>query len=226
MPPTRSSDSLLPRNVGPGSQFSSRAAEIFLDEEGLDGSLWLDTENIVDVASDPLFFAENSDISFPPIVFDEASAAACDDTQSSLDPITEIYGLNARDLIDEFTSLQDSKCCAFTGTGPSNPDPQKPVPDTDTQKPKPDTDPSLGTSIEQQPQLIRAPAGCPLDYHYALCCAGPIAGINVMGCVFCECFLAPDCRTSPTLSFTHPGPILSHGILNMPARWPILLSQL
>lgn len=201
MPHPGSLNLLLPRDAGPGSQFWSRAAQNFPDEEVPDDSLWFDNGDVTDSASDPFLFAENSDIASSPMVFDEASAAACDNTQSSLDPITDLSGLNARDLIDQFTGLQDlviplqqlpdSECSAFTGTGGSNPNEQKPKPGTDNGEPKPGTESLPETSTEPVPRLGRPSGLCPIDYHYALCCSGDVVGTNVMACVYCEFSHAP-----------------------------------
>lgn len=107
LPPTGLSDSLLPRNDSPKNQFSPLNARQFLGDEAPDDSLWLDTGDVTDFSSDPLLFADNTDIASSPTMFDEASAASCGGTQSSLDPITELSGLNARDLSDQFPGLQD-----------------------------------------------------------------------------------------------------------------------
>lgn len=172
-------------------------------QESPDNSLWLASEDTIDFNSDPLLFAENSGIaSFPPIVFDEASAVACDNTQSSLDPNTELFGLDARDLIDEFTGVQDlvaplqqlpnSQCSAFTG--------QQQGPKQGAQRQTPVTDSPPETSIQQQQRVRLAPGICPLDYHYPLCCSGIVIGSNVLSCAVCECFQTSDHRASSILS--------------------------
>lgn len=230
LPPTGLSNSLLPRNVSPDSQLSSLHTRQFLDEEAPNDSLWLDTEGFTDAISDPLLFADNNDFASSPIVFDEASAAACDDTQSSLDSTEELFGLNARDLSDEFPDLQnlvtplqklqDSRCSAFTNQQ------QGSKKGTQTQTPDKDlTEEPQGPSRDTQRHIPIPPGICPMDYHYPLCCNGQIIGMNVTGCGYCEYFPASGRRGSSVPSFAHFGTILSLGKHVMPDRKSVLLRQ-
>lgn len=167
----------------------------FLNERSTDDLFLPDSENIISTGdtssydSDPLLFSDSGDVALQPS--DQASAVACDGTQSNLDLFLDSpTSLNARDLTDEFPGLRDlvapldqlkDSCTAPVGQQENTGGPT----------------PSGGNN--QQPDLLAPPlesqtnhpeagdcSGVGEDYIYALCCDGARIGDYVLGCSSCK----------------------------------------
>lgn len=189
----KSSDPLQVRNDALGNQFLSLHLRDFLDGDAEDDSLWLDTGEGIDSASDSLFFPQSDDLALSTMPFDEASADECDGSESSMDPFTDFSDLDARDLIDDFPGLQDlttplqdlttpsDSCSAFTRRKKKNSNQQGP-PLVTGGDPLSELRPVIPSSSESE-------GGCPPGYPHALCCTGIREDPNIYGCVLCECLL-------------------------------------
>lgn len=148
-----------------------------------------------DFDPDALLFDESADT---PLVYDQASAGACDETQSSsnsLDPFLDQSGLETRDLIDMFPGLRDLvNPLNQLDTPPKNQldDPPKDVcrpRENKFKKPQPGIDPELPAPKPENDPSPLEPGQCYENgYIWSLCCAGPYMGLNVRGCITCEFF--------------------------------------
>jgi hypothetical protein len=170
-----------------------RAGASLAGRDLLDGgltadSLWLEPGETSSGDSDTLLFSDSDDTS--PIVFDQASAAGCGGTQSSLDGFTHSSTLNARDLIDNFPGLRDlvaplnqlgDDACPAPNSQQSNPG------NDEGPKPKPNQEPNQVPPLNENEEFDLDPGTCyGKDYPYALCCEDGPEGPYVYGCWLCE----------------------------------------